>query len=136
MKNTRKCKECKELFTPYNSLQKYCFKPECTKVFVEIEKAKQWRKKKSQLKTELYPDKPKQYLQNEINKLARMIDAKFGYVTCIDCDRKFGKQIDGGHFISVGANASLRFNLHNIHSQASNCNQNGIGWETDRKSVV
>lgn len=56
-----------------------------------------------------------------------MIDLKFGYVTCIDCGNSYGEQQDGGHFKSVGSNSSLRYNLDNVHSQASNCNRNGMG---------
>ena len=56
-----------------------------------------------------------------------MIDLKLGYVVCIDCDKPFGKQQDGGHFNSKGDNGTLRWNLHNIHSQKSDCNRNGLG---------
>lgn len=33
------------------------------------------------------------------------------------------KQIHGAHFISVGSNDTLRFNLHVIHSATSHCNR-------------
>lgn len=64
----------------------------------------------------------KRELQREINKLSRQIDASFGYL-CIDCGRGYGKQIDGAHFHTVGSHPSVRFNLHNIHSARSECNQ-------------
>lgn len=67
--------------------------------------------------------KYKKSLQNEINKLSRMIDAKFGYVTCIDCGKPFGLQTDACHFNGVGSNHSIRYNLHNLHSGKSDCNQ-------------
>ena len=76
---------------------------------------------------ELYRKEYIKDLQREVNKLARMIDQKHGYSTCIDCGKEFGKQIDAGHFHSTGSNPSIRFNLHNIHSQASHCNRNGLG---------
>lgn len=66
-------------------------------------------------------------LQRQINLLARKIDEACEIFTCIDCGVRFGKQVDGGHFNSVGSNATLRYNLDNIHSQASNCNRNGQG---------
>jgi len=69
-----------------------------------------------------YLKENKKYLQNEINKLARLIDAKFGYETCICCHRGFGAQCDGCHYHSTGSNASLRYNLANIHSGSSYCN--------------
>ncbi|WP_288981197.1 recombination protein NinG [uncultured Flavobacterium sp.] len=71
----------------------------------------------------VHEKKYKQKLQGLINKLARMIDLKFGFVTCIDCDKTFGEQVDGAHFHSVGGNSSTRYNLHNIHSAKSHCNK-------------
>lgn len=71
----------------------------------------------------VHEKKYKQKLQGLINKLARMIDLKFGFVTCIDCDKPFGEQADGAHFHSVGGNSSTRYNLHNIHSAKSDCNK-------------
>ena len=52
-----------------------------------------------------------------------MIDAKFGFVTCIDCNKPFGNQIDAAHYNGVGSNHSIRYNLHNLHSAKSDCNQ-------------
>jgi hypothetical protein len=46
MKNTKKCFNCKEEFTPFNTLQKFCLKNECIKAMVEIQKLKEWNKKK------------------------------------------------------------------------------------------
>jgi hypothetical protein len=67
--------------------------------------------------------KYKKSLQDEVNKLSRMIDAKFGYTTCIDCSKPFGNQVDACHFNGVGSNHSIRYNLHNLHSGKSDCNQ-------------
>ena len=66
-------------------------------------------------------------LQTEINSLARKIDLLFKYDCCIDCSKSYGNQQDAGHFNSVGSNPSIRYNLHNIHSQKSDCNRNGLG---------
>ena len=52
-----------------------------------------------------------------------MIDASFGFTTCIDCGKPFGKQIDAAHFHNVKGHEQLRFNLHNLHSAKSDCNQ-------------
>ena len=60
-------------------------------------------------------------LQVEVNKLSRMIDAKFGY-KCIDCGSEFGKKVDAAHYHSRGANNTIRYNLHNLHSARSHCN--------------
>ena len=136
------CKQCHDKFISKYFLQKYCMvHDECIKAFSnwvseqnkkKIDKAmkqeKQVEDKKWKgIKIVVHTKKYKNQLQMEVNKLARMIDLKFGYNTCIDCGKPFGSQQDGGHFKSVGANNSLRYNLDDIHSQKSDCNRNGMG---------
>jgi len=48
-----KCKQCKVEFTPVRFNQKYCLESDCVRVWVEVEKEKQWKKKKKMLKDEL-----------------------------------------------------------------------------------
>lgn len=135
-----RCKECKEKFNPKWFNQKFCMdKDECIKAHVEMAKLnkakqdmKEWNTKKKELSITAHAKKHKNELQRSINMLARMIDNKFN-LPCIDCGRPYGKQQDGGHFKSVGSNYTLRFNLHNIHSQRSECNQNGIGGGRERQ---
>lgn len=135
-----RCKCCKEKFEVKYFNQKYCMEEtDCIKAQIEYQKdkiakadKKAWSVKKRETRPVLYPKKYKNYLQDEINKLARMIDSKFGYFTCIDCNKPFSKKIDGGHFNSVGNNAAIRFNLHNIHSQRVECNRNGHGSGMER----
>jgi hypothetical protein len=96
----KKCKNCKELFKPYTSLQKYCTKEICLKVFIEQEKAKKWAKTKSKMKAELMT------LQDYI-KLAQIVFNKWirerdNGQPCISC----GKEIKGvkhaSHYLSSG----------------------------------
>lgn len=63
-----------------------------------------------------------EYLQPIINEIARIID--FGQ-SCI-ATGDFGK-MNGGHYVSVGANRTTALNLHNIHIQsfASNHHKSG-----------
>lgn len=89
---------------------------------VSVKIKKEANEQTKRIKVVVYERENKKYLQNEINKLARMIDAKFGYETCICCHRGFGAQCDGCHYHSTGSNASLRYNLANIHSGSSYCN--------------
>jgi len=123
-----KCKHCKIPFKPTEFLQKHCKQTDDCKVafgLYVIEKKK--KMPKTQSHPDVYSKENKAALASEVQKLARMIDARFGFVTCIDCGKPFGKQIDGGHFNSKGSNMSIAYNLHNLHSQMSNCNQNGLG---------
>lgn len=117
-------------FVPINSGQVYCCK-ECLFEDMQTEAykkevAKRIKKEANdqtkRIKVVVYEKENKKYLQNEINKLARMIDAKFGYDTCICCDRNLSGQIAGCHYHSVGSNASLRYNLVQIHSGGVYCN--------------
>lgn len=57
------------------------------------------------------------YLQPIINEIARIID--FGQ-PCI-ATGNFGK-MNGGHYVSVGANRTTALNLHNIHIQSFESN--------------
>jgi ribosome-binding protein aMBF1 (putative translation factor) len=120
-------KRCK--FDP-NGTQVYC----CTDCLLEDMQTERYKKEVSvkikkeaneqtkRIKVVVYERENKKYLQNEINKLARMIDARFEYDTCICCHRGFGAQTDGAHYHSVGSNHTLRYNLHQIHSASSYCN--------------
>lgn len=56
-------------------------------------------------------------LQKLINTIARLIDAD---LPCISCT--YHGRMQGGHRISVGANSTIRFHLHNIHGQCYQCN--------------
>lgn len=128
-KPTRKCLVCKTRFEVKSNAHWIC-SIECSKVKGNeaVEKKKEqikkteWTKEKAVLRITTHSKENKKYLQDEINKLAKKIDAVFGY-ECIDCcGRKYGKQIDAAHLISRGSNSSLRYNLHNIHSADSQCN--------------
>lgn len=84
------------------------------------------KKEKEQLKNlgiEVYAKENKANLQDNINRLARMIDAKCGLVNCICCGLPMNKQIHGAHLHAVNKNESLRFNLENIWSATSQCNK-------------
>ena len=121
-----KCKACKELFTQRRFMQYVC-SPKCSIDYqntLKVNKeAKEWRDTKAVMKVTTHAKEYKADLQREINKLSRMIDFKFGFITCIDCGKPFGKQIDACHFHGRGGNSSLRYNLHNLHSGKSDCNQ-------------
>jgi len=122
----RTCKVCKTKFEPtYNSVQVTC-SYQCAIKYAqkqrEKKEKKEWNKRKKAYSITAKTKDHKAELQRNINKLARLIDAQF-HLKCIDCGKGYGKQIDGAHFHSRGANATLSFHLHNIHSARSDCNQ-------------
>ncbi len=90
---------------------------------------KEWSNRKQKMQVTTHYKENKKYLQIEINRLAKMIDRRFGFESCIDCGRGFTQDMDrdAGHCHSVGSNESIRYNLHNIHGQKSSCNSNGLG---------
>lgn len=121
------CKICKTKFTPRFFLQKTCETPSCIIEWSKIVRAKkeekEWKERKKELKVGLYPKEDKGTLQKEVNKLARMIDARFGY-QCIDlCGKPYGEQIDACHFHSSQSHKHITFNLHNLQSGRSDCNK-------------
>lgn len=83
---------------------------------------KDWSDKKAEMKVNTHAKEYKNSLQNEINKLSRMIDLRFEYLTCIDCEKSYGKQQDAAHFHGRGSNSTLKYHLHNLHSANSQCN--------------
>lgn len=134
-----KCRTCGDRFVPINGNlnQKHCLeKDPCVKAHLKLSKQKQEKARQQQRRIEkiqiqqkkivLHSESYASKLASGCQKLARLIDHKFGY-DCIDCDKPFRKQVDGGHFHSKGNNATIKYNLHNIHSQRSNCNRNGHG---------
>lgn len=129
------CKVCKDKFTPstYHPFAVWC-SPTCGYEWQKVLKSRKEKETEKdrinfddkeqlqRIKANAYPKKYKSYLQDEINKLSRMIDARFDHL-CIDCGKPYGKQTDGAHYHGVGGNSSTRYNLHNIHSAKSDCNQ-------------
>ena len=130
-----KCKSCGVKFTPKRFLQKHCMlNEECTDAEIKMvldnnrrlaekKDKKDWNEKKSEMKIDTHAKEYKKSLQNEINKLSRIIDLKFEYLTCIDCNKNYGSQQDAAHFHGRGSNSTLKYHLHNLHSANSQCNR-------------
>ena len=107
------------MFRPYNTLHKYCWKDECRTTWIETEKAKQWEKRKRQVKEEL------QTIQDLVKIAQQVFNA---YIRkrdegnkCISCYRVPVKK-NAGHFYSSGGHWSVRFDERNVHLQCEHCN--------------
>jgi len=92
---------------------------ECVRVWVETEKQKQWKAKKTRLKKELMS------LQDWL-KLAQMTFNKYirhrdKGMSCISCGNE-PKKANAGHFYSQGGHSNVRFNEDNVHLQCEHCN--------------
>ena len=141
----KNCKLCKAplLFSERNGLKTYkhkegygidcgCFgsdHPEAKKAFQKfvnqnkikfrkevIAKDKQETKTKKENLTSVDEYRAK-YVQPKINLISRLIDV---FCPCI-ATNTFGK-MNGGHYISVGANRTTCLHLHNIHIQSFQSN--------------
>jgi hypothetical protein len=129
-----RCKICRNPFEyAFNKFEKVCGEKACKLAYVpilmeEIKKKEQkaWNQRKKGLRIEVPKKSNTQKLQEEINRLSRVIDSKYHY-NCIDCGKPFGKQVDASHFHNVGSHQAARFNLHNVHSSKSDCNQYHAG---------
>ena len=91
---------------------------------VNKEQIKKQNEERQKTKIELMsPDKYRaEHLQPIINEIARIID--FGQ-SCI-ATGNYGK-MNGGHYVSVGANRTTALNLHNIHIQSFESNHHKSG---------
>ena len=115
-----RCKHCKEKFEPLRFNQKYCMNEECVRVWVETEKQKQWKAKKTRLKKELMS------LQDWL-KLAQMTFNKWirhrdKGLNCISCDKQIKGVTHASHYFSSGGHSNVRFHEDNVHSGCYKCN--------------
>ena len=122
------CKICKIKFEPYNSLQNVC-SPKCaielTNRLNDKKKLKQkqeWNKEKAERKEALKTRSDYlRELQTLVNKFVRLRDIN---EPCISCGTtKQDIVYHAGHFHSIKAYPSIRFDLDNIWKQCgNNCN--------------
>jgi hypothetical protein len=124
----KKCKNCKEPFTPIkSSLEKYCTKSQCVNVWINSVKQKQWTKRKSELKADLMTLSDwLKIAQQHFNTFIRNRDKDKG---CISCGKELRKgNTDAGHYFSSGGHYNVRFNEDNVHGQCSRpCNKDKSG---------
>ena len=120
--NKRKCKNCFKVFEKQRPLQ-YCCSMLCAiehqKTLKKKNDLSDWKKRKENMKESLQTlSDLKKILQTEINRLIRMID--YGQL-CISSQR-VPLKANAGHYFSVGAHPSLRYNLLNIFLQSEHDN--------------
>ena len=115
----KKCKNCKEPFQVWNSLQKYCLKDYCIQVMIEEAKQKEWKKRQQKMKADLMTASDyKKLAQSVFNQYIRLRDK--GQL-CISCD-KLPKKENAGHYFSQGGHSNVRFDEDNVHLQCESCN--------------
>ena len=118
----KKCKHCKERFTPLHFNQKYCLKPECAKVWVDNVKEKQWKKRKSEMKENLTTVQGYvKEVQKVFNEYIRKRDKG---LPCISCGKKIqeNETVHASHYKPAGTCWATRFNEDNVHVSCVKCN--------------
>lgn len=115
----KKCKICRELFTPQRPLQMVCGIL-CANKYLAKRKEVKEKRDLSEMKKSLLTHKDYlKMLQVEVNTIVRLIDHG---QPCIATGAITGKR-NAGHRASVGSNATIRFHLDNIHIQSEHSNK-------------
>lgn len=138
MPKPKKCKECSQLFNPWQSTQIAC-SVECA--------AKLARKRNMQRedkKRRIDTRKQKERLKSRSDWLREAQTAFNTYIRardegrpCISCGRHHQGQIHAGHYRTTKAASSVRFNAFNVHAQCQPCNTHLSGNVIEyRKSLI
>lgn len=131
----RRCrnKSCGGGFIPTRPLQVVCG-PICAIAVANLKRLKEQKsygkEERLKIRARKLELKPLQYwlrqAQKAVNDYVRRRDLKAGH-GCITCGTFDAEEWHAGHWISVGASSSLRFDLANIHLQCRQCNYFGAG---------
>ncbi len=127
------CRNCLDQFQPYKSTDTLC-SFQCSVAYKEKQEIEERFKKAKQ---SIKYDNAKKTLQELVNKIVRLIDRGHN---CITSNKAYGSYtVHAGHFYSVGAYPSLRYNLLNIYAQADYENTynsgNGVIYSIRLKDV-
>lgn len=122
----KKCKVCREKFTPRSPLQAACG-IECALAIVADKRGK---KAQADQKQEKKADRAKReklksradWLREAQTAFNAFIRARDAGKPCISCGRHHQGQYHAGHYLSVGARPELRFNELNNNLQCAPCN--------------
>lgn len=118
----KRCKNCKDAFTPIRStLEKYCQKSECIRVWVETEKQKAWTKKKKQAKAEMLT--VQDYVKMAQQVFNAYINKRDSGKPCISCGKKITGRVNASHYYNANNHWNVRFDENNVHSSCITCNQ-------------
>jgi len=127
----KKCRSCKEPFTPQRPLQTCC-SFSCALLHAsdqnvkkaakaEKERRKEFRERKKALKTR------GDWLREAQAAFNAFIRARDKGQPCISCQRLHTGQMHAGHYRSVGAAPELRFEEDNVQVQCAPCNNHLSG---------
>ena len=125
----KKCRECKTVFQPRNSLQSVC-SPGCAiqrvqrtneqKARVSINKERKSQRKAHRARKQALKSKS-DWLREAQTAFNAYIRERDKNENCISCENPPRKR-NAGHYLSVGAHPELRFHPFNNNLQCEHCN--------------
>jgi len=122
----KKCKWCKQIFTPERPMQSVCGF-ECV---IAQTKHKQQQRMMPPPRPKKKPVRDLKWLldktQIDCNAVVRLRD-QIARLPCISCGKYRDCQHHAGHFRPLGNNPAIRFDLANIHRQCAPCNNHHSG---------
>jgi len=122
----KKCKDCKEVFTPFKFAQPRCFDCACKKGRIDAKKkaAKEFNKETKRRKKAI---KPKNTILSEaqtaFNAYIRYRDKD---LPCINTGHPVaydGNESDAAHYVSRAANNAMRFDMRNVNKSTKSSNK-------------
>ena len=116
----KKCKACKEPFTPWNTAQPAC-SPSCALELVKAKKDKAYKKKTVEMRKEFRAKDRSYQIKLTTSACHKYIMARDAGLPCIACGITTG-QFHASHFYSKGHAPELRWHPDNIHRGCAQCN--------------
>lgn len=121
----KKCKNCKQPFTPrFSFFEKFCWADDCKL----IEAMQKLQLHKANEKKRIAKKKKELLTVGDWVKIAQQ--AFNGYIRqrdkgkqCISCDTILKGKFDAGHYYNANNHWLLRFDEDNVHGQCVRCNQ-------------
>lgn len=122
----KRCKECKELFTPtYSSLQIAC-SPKCAYAYSKKKDIKVKNKNDKELLRLEKQTKERKGLTTLLESVKKVchnyIKLRDRYKPCISCGTQWHEDFHAGHFYKAELFSTLKFNEYNINGQCVQCN--------------
>lgn len=119
----KKCKQCKELFTPLRPLQYLCSIYCATKYLSDKQRAREKMDLIEMKKSLLTLSDHERLAKHVFQKWVRMRDNSKGY-NCISCNAKITiPTSDGSHFYDANKFSGLIFHEMNCHASCQQCNR-------------
>lgn len=119
MAKVKKCRQCKNQFSPSMTTQVVC-SPKCAIEYAKEDRNKEFKRETRKLKEKIKSRSDwMREAQTAFNAWIRWRDRD---KPCISCGRHHQGQYHAGHYRSVGSTPELRFEPMNCHKQCQPCN--------------